>query len=297
MNPDPIAASRILILAPHPDDEIVACGLAASRAVAAGTRVSILYLTTGVPARDALWPWQRSGYVERLNRRRAEALDAAALLGLDAFRFCDWPSRRLREHLDGGREEVARALAETSADALWVPAFEGAHQDHDAANAISAGFRARLPIWEFAAYNFAGGRVNANRFPVEAGGEIVLRPTQAEAARKREALACYASERGNLRHIRVEREVCRPLPRYDYGRPPHTGRLFRERFHWVPFRHPRIDFAASAQVYAEIGRWASFGGGNRRAALGQGPGGKPGQPDRELAGALDETQGQRGLDR
>ena len=42
---------RILILAPHPDDEIVACGIAALRARAAGARVFVLYLTTGIPAR------------------------------------------------------------------------------------------------------------------------------------------------------------------------------------------------------------------------------------------------------
>src|SRR5690349_16650698 len=46
---------RILVLAPHPDDEIVACGIAALRARAAGARVFVLYLTTGVPAREALW--------------------------------------------------------------------------------------------------------------------------------------------------------------------------------------------------------------------------------------------------
>ena len=42
-------AGRVLILAPHPDDEIVACGIAASRAIAAGARVFVLHLTTGVP--------------------------------------------------------------------------------------------------------------------------------------------------------------------------------------------------------------------------------------------------------
>src|SRR5205823_9796815 len=51
---------RILVLAPHPDDEIVACGIAALRARAAGAQVFVLYLTTGVPVRGVLWPWQRA---------------------------------------------------------------------------------------------------------------------------------------------------------------------------------------------------------------------------------------------
>jgi len=49
--------------------------------------------------------------------------------------------------------------------------------------------------------------------------------------------------------------MCRPLPRYDYAAPPHPGRLFRERFQWVPLRHPRIDFTPSARVYGALGEW------------------------------------------
>ena len=68
--------------------------------------------------------------------------------------------------------------------------------------------------------------------------EIAIAGTAAETEAKRAALAVYASERRNLRHIAADREACRPLPAHDYGRPPHAGILFRERFHWVPFRHP-----------------------------------------------------------
>jgi N-acetylglucosamine malate deacetylase 1 len=290
-------ARRILILAPHPDDEIVACGIAAMRAIATGARAFVLYLTTGVPAAEELWPWRRNEHGARVARRRAEAEAAAALIGLEPIGSLGLPSRRLRADLDEAFPEVEHALGNCAADAVWVPAFEGAHQDHEAANALAASFRSRLPVFEFAAYNFAGGRVNANRFPAERGGEIVLDPTEAEAALKRRALGCYASERGNLRHIRTEREVCRALPDHDYGLPPHPGRLFRERFHWVPFRHPRVDFTPSAEVYAALGRWASSRDRRPSAALGQRPSSEAGEADRKLAGALDKTEGQRGVGR
>ena len=290
-------ARSILILAPHPDDEIVACGIAGSRAAAFGARVFVLYLTTGMPERAALWPWQRTGHPARVRRRRGEAEAAAALIGFEPVGFLDRPSRRLREHLDDAAAEGANAIAGCAAQGLWVPAFEGAHQDHDAANALAARFRDRMAVWEFAAYNLAGGRVHSNSFPAEHGGEIALDLTPAEARLKRKALARYTSERANLRHVRTEREVCRKLPRHDYAAPPHAGRLFRERFHWVPFRHPRIDFAPSAEVYAEIGRWASVADGNRPAAIGDRPGGEPGQTDREFAGTFDQPQGERGFGR
>ncbi|MBV9860625.1 MAG: PIG-L family deacetylase [Alphaproteobacteria bacterium] len=257
-----IAASRavtrrILVVAPHPDDEIVACGIAGVRARDAGDSVYVLYLTTGVPAGERLWAGQRGAHAARVRRRREEALAAAAMLGFKPVAFCEWASRELRRHLDEAAGYIARAIRQCEADALWVPAFEGAHQDHDAANALAAGFGDRVPVQEFAAYNFSGARVRANRFPSEDGAITTLVATPEESALKRRALACYASERGNLAHIGTERESWRALAQHDYGRPPHAGRLFRERFHWVPFRHPRIDFDRSREIYRELGRFAA----------------------------------------
>ena len=290
-------ARRILVLAPHPDDEIVACGIAALRARAAGAQVFVLYLTTGVPAREVLWPWQRAGHDARLSSRRTEARVAAALFGLEPIGSLDYPSRQLRHHLDAAAGEIGRVIMERGADALWVPAFEGAHQDHDAANALAAQFCDVLPVYEFAAYNFAGRRVRSNLFADGSAGDLSIDATAEEAALKSQALACYESERDNLRHIRATHESGRLLPRHDYGEPPHSGRLFRGRFHWVPFRNPRIDFEPSAMVYAELGRWVSAAAAQRQPALGNAPGDEAGQADREFAGALDQAEGERSLGR
>jgi hypothetical protein len=180
---------------------------------------------------------------------------AASMMTLQPADFLDIPSRGLIAHLDGAAAAVERALAETAAERLWVTGFEGAHQDHDAANAVAARFADRVAVWEFAAYNYTGGRVRSNRFPDTRGGVIELNLNDQEQQLKRHALGLYASERGNLAHIQVAMEAYRPLPRHDYAAPPHGGTLFRERFHWVPFRHPRIDFTPSAEIYAALGRW------------------------------------------
>jgi N-acetylglucosamine malate deacetylase 1 len=271
-----------LILAPHPDDEVVACGIAAMRAGAAGESVFVLYLTTGVP--------QRRGHGARVSRRRQEALAAAALLGLEPAGFRGAPARCLRHDFDAACRDIEDALQFSAAGELWVPAFEGGHQDHDAANALAAAFVDRLPVWESAAYNFAGARVRANSFADRRGGEHTIGATPREAALQRQALALYASERGNLGHVDPVHEARRALPAHDYGAPPHAGKLFRERFHWVPFRHRRIDWAASAEVYRDIGAWASARPAPRPAALGDQPSGKPRQADGKFADALDEAK-------
>lgn len=248
--------ARILILSPHPDDEVVGCCAAIGRAVDDGAEAYVLHLTTGVPAREVLWPWQRAGHAARVARRHDEARRAAGLLGLDGFMAArDVPTRALKAHLDAGRDAILGAIEGFGIDMLWVPAFEGAHQDHDAANAIAATLADRVAVWEFAEYNFVGGAVRAQAFPEPNGTETELRLTEAEIAAKTRALRLYASEAGNLDYVKAARECFRPLAAYDYGRPPHAGTLFYQRFQWVPFRHPRVDFARPDEVYPALGRF------------------------------------------
>lgn len=251
----PPFGDRILVLSPHPDDEVVGCAAAIGRARAAGARAAVLHLSDGVPPRETQWPWRRAGHSARVAKRRAEAEAAAEALGIRLIGILDGGSRTLRRRLLAAFATVRAAVAEGDADAVWVPAWEGAHADHDAANALGAALRRVAPdlaVWEYAAYNNAGGRTNSQRFPAGVGAETTIDLTPAEAAAKAELLRGYGSEAANLRHIGVARESFRPLPDHDYTRPPHAGRLFYERFHWVPFRHPRIDFTRSAEVSAAI---------------------------------------------
>lgn len=251
------AAARILVLVPHPDDEVVGCAIAAHRARAAGAQLFALYLTTGVPPREHLWPWQRGGYEARVARRRQEALAVAALLGLEPVSFQPWPSRRLKSHLAEALALIEQARAAHRIEALWAPAWEGGHQDHDVTNFLAAQLAHRLPVTEFAEYHAVRAVVATQRFIAMQGGERVIALTAAERALKRRALALYRSERANLAHVRCDVESLRPLARYDYAAPPHPGRLFWTRFQWVPFRHPRIDFDAPEEMRATLARFAA----------------------------------------
>lgn len=239
----------ILVLAPHPDDEVVGAAIAMRRALAAGAAVSVLFLTTGVAAED--WPWETGDYPGKVARRRDEARRVAERLGLVIADFLDIPSRRLTGHLG----EVRNIVAERQADQLWVPAYEGGHQDHDAANALAFTLRHRFHVVEFAEYNFAGGQVRSNAF-ADGGGETMALSTE-ESAFKRGLLSRYASERGNLDYVSCRQEALRPLPAHDYARPAHAGKLFRERFHWVPFRHPRIDWKRQDEINLALAHFVS----------------------------------------
>ncbi|KIL97471.1 LmbE-like protein [Paramagnetospirillum magnetotacticum MS-1] len=239
--------ASILVLAPHPDDEVVGFSAMIGRARASGSRVAVLWLTDGIPAAELLWPWQRSGRSRRVAVRTAEAVAAAKLLGAEAIGPLPIPTRRLKDEFAVARRAVLDALDRLGADALWVPAYEGGHQDHDVASFLARGLRHRVEVFEAPLYNFAAGRVNSQCFIGGVAGQVIAL-TPDEQVAKRLQLAVYGSESGNLDYVQSAREALRPQAEYDYSRPPHPGLTFYQRFQWVPFRHPRIDFTTPAEV-------------------------------------------------
>jgi LmbE family N-acetylglucosaminyl deacetylase len=248
---------NILLLVPHPDDEVVACSAAIGRAQASGATVFALYLTHGCIDQATLWPWQRKHYDRFVMRRHAEAEQVSNLLDLfpltpQAGSWVSRPARHLWQELPQVYEDVQAAVAHYNIDQLWLPAYEGGNPDHDALNAIGSLFKPVLSVLEFAEYNFKNGKAQAQTFPAPNGSETILTLTPEEQSRKHQALALYKSEKQNLNYVGVTRESFRPLAAYDYAKPPHEGKLWYARFQWAPFRHPRVDFTKPEQVSAAI---------------------------------------------
>jgi len=256
-----VFGKRILLLIPHPDDEVVGCSAAIGRAQAQGAEVFGFYLTTGVPPREVLWWWQRKGYPRLVERRRREAEEVAELLSIEAVGFQEIPSRTLKSFLGPTREKLIRAVQGLQIDTLWAPTYEGGHQDHDVANFLASTLKDRVQVWEFSEYHYFGRKVRCHEFFAPNGTERVLLLDNGEQALKRKALALYRSERKNLRHIEIAREAFRPLAGYDYRQPPHRGKLFYQRFQWVP-AHPRIDHCRPEAVCQAFDRFM-FEGGDR----------------------------------
>ena len=239
---------RILVLSPHPDDEVVGPAALIGRARTAGAKVWLWHMTTGVPGAETLWPWQRATHQDKVERRRSEAAAVSAAMGCEIAGFSDRPTRSLRKNLMTAREELARFLVELEIDVVWVPAYEGGHSDHDSANVLASTILALLSVFEFAEYNFSNGKVSSQKFISENGSEMAITLNAEEVAEKQRLLSLYPSETGNLSYVQQAREVIRPLKTYDYSKPPHAGRMFYQRFQWVPFRHPRIDWTTPKQV-------------------------------------------------
>jgi LmbE family N-acetylglucosaminyl deacetylase len=114
-NLPPFAAhDRIVIVAPHPDDEVLGAGGAIQQALAVGADVRVIYLTNGDHNQIAFKLYNRSlflrprQYLAFGERRRAEATAATGTLGLPAdhltfLGYPDWGTLRIwRDYWDSG---------------------------------------------------------------------------------------------------------------------------------------------------------------------------------------------------
>jgi LmbE family N-acetylglucosaminyl deacetylase len=133
--------TRVLVLAPHMDDETLGCGGSLHRHVTAGEAVTIVYMTDGRkgdPALNArpLPPAEREHLEDALAAvRREEARQAAAVLGVRDLRFLENRDQELRV-TPHTRRQVRELLEDLRPDLVYVPFPTDHHPDHRATNRI-----------------------------------------------------------------------------------------------------------------------------------------------------------------
>ncbi len=116
---------RVLVVAPHTDDEAIGCGGVITLHRDQGDQVTVVFVTDGA-AGDALGYYAGQDYVEL---RREEARRAAAILGLEELVFWDYPDGRLSEALD--LAERLKALFDSyRPDIMYRPSTLEVHPDH-----------------------------------------------------------------------------------------------------------------------------------------------------------------------
>ncbi len=120
---DAIAAfGTSLVVAPHPDDEVLGCGGTVARLAAAGQAVDVAVVTTGTAPRFA---------AEGVAQVRAEAAAAHAMLGVRRTHFLDLPAAELDRvpHADLNAA-IAGIVAQVRPRTLFVPFVGDIHLDH-----------------------------------------------------------------------------------------------------------------------------------------------------------------------
>jgi LmbE family N-acetylglucosaminyl deacetylase/glycosyltransferase involved in cell wall biosynthesis len=178
-----IPAKRVLVLAPHPDDEVFGCGGAIMRHVAHGESVHVIVWT------DGAWGVQPDARLAYIEQRRNESRAAAQVLGYGTPEFRAYEDRALR-YGEALVHEILGAIDASGADLVYAPSVLEMHPDHRAlAMAAVEAVRRRGADLRIALY--------------EVG--IPLRPNllldiSDLAARKLEAMQCFTSQLAKQRY-------------------------------------------------------------------------------------------------
>jgi len=207
-------ADRVLLLAPHPDDETLAAGGLLQRSLAVGAAVRVVFVTDGENnpwaqrATERRW---RIGPAERVRwglRRRQEALAALACLGVAPRQagFLGFPDQGLTALLLAGGGRLPNTLAEEIAQfrptLLASPSSRDLHPDH---SALAVMVRTML-----AALAPDVPRPRERRYIVHHSGLLRMRDaltvdlSALEIDRKRRAILCHASQLTMRRQVLLD---------------------------------------------------------------------------------------------
>jgi len=194
-----------MVVAPHPDDEALACGVILQRAVQSSAAIKVVYATDGQnnpwPQRALQRKWRlRKSDCDRWGRlRRAEALAALRVLCSNraSAQFLRWPdqgitrlARQCRRELC---EELQASIESWAPTLLLVPSVRDTHADHSAVGKLMgsvydevASARPTLAVWSY--------QVHGRKPPRSDRHCVALSPTVCERATKLRAIRCHKTQ-------------------------------------------------------------------------------------------------------
>lgn len=232
-----IPSSPYLIVAAHPDDEVLGLGGQFPEFPAA----VFVHTTDGAPLNVP-------GRKEYAARRRQELEAALRIAGIptSALIQCGAIDQETAFHLSSLTRLLRALIADLRPRVIYTHPYEGGHPDHDStAFCVHAALRLLrregfpVPVLlEFTSYH--NGSPHQAHSPWMKTGEFLNAEVPYEVlfldgdsmARKRHMLDCFASQRQVLCHFPTHVEHTRLAPAYDFTRPPHAGVLFYEAHNW-----------------------------------------------------------------
>ncbi len=204
------------------------------------------------------------------DKREAESCRAMELLGIprESIHCLRLPDGGALDHVEEIVRRLIPLMAREKPASVFVPAFEGGHPDHDAAQLAAAAAMRRSglggALYEFPLYHRQGARTIAiGRFIPDATPRQETRLKLKDRLMKRKLVSVYRSQRailmpllalrGGPMMVHLQGEPYRRVPSgRDYGVRPHPGRLAYEFY-------TRRRFAGFAAVAATVMRPSAVG--------------------------------------
>jgi LmbE family N-acetylglucosaminyl deacetylase len=124
---------KVIVFAPHPDDETWGCGGTMARRISEGFEVSIVVLTDGRYAFSKAFGIESNPTPEELKKiRHDEVVRATSILGVpkDDLVFLDFEDGRLEDHMEEAQADVNEILDKNHVAEVYFPYENDFHPDH-----------------------------------------------------------------------------------------------------------------------------------------------------------------------
>jgi LmbE family N-acetylglucosaminyl deacetylase len=113
---------KVLVISPHPDDEVLGAGGTIARLASEGNDVTIAMVTKG---------WEPLFADSQVEQVRAEARAAGEVLGVKSLRFMDLPVTKLNEmHKHQLNKEFEQLVSEEEPELVFIPFRGDRQEDH-----------------------------------------------------------------------------------------------------------------------------------------------------------------------
>jgi LmbE family N-acetylglucosaminyl deacetylase len=176
-----------LILAPHPDDEVLGCAGLIQRLLKENKIVHIVILTGGEASHSGCCKINRE---ELMNNRRTLSKKAAEILGIPAssLHYLDYPDGKIS--FDNPETERLKTLIQSlKPDAIFVPHhYEGWNDHIEAGNIVKrlAKDNINIKLYEYCVWFWY-----YNSWNLEWENDCMLKMTEEEVRLKNKAIDCY----------------------------------------------------------------------------------------------------------
>lgn len=124
--------SRIMVFAPHADDEVLGCGGTLAKYAHGGSEIRVVYMTDGRNGNPA---YTAEGLIQK---RREEATEGLKVLGCRDPVFLGYPDSGLICNKES-EDRIASLIDEYGPDAIFSPYYIDNHIDHVRTASIIAG--------------------------------------------------------------------------------------------------------------------------------------------------------------
>ncbi|PWI42923.1 PIG-L family deacetylase [Streptomyces sp. ICBB 8177] len=181
----------VVLVAAHPDDEVLGLGGTIARLAAAGVRLTLVAVTDG----EASHPRSTAVTRRQLARtRRHETRRALEVLGASCTEIVHLgvPDTAVTDHEEWLTERLTRVC--DGADVLAAPWSGDVHSDHEACGraASTASHATGVPLWHYPVWTWHWAVPGDPRVPWDRAARVPL--DEATRDRKRRALECFASQ-------------------------------------------------------------------------------------------------------